>query len=98
MWADEFLYYADIKDNAQFPFIVVGNKVSVQFGVTVYKNPKNFNIECQIQYKFCNDIQGDKGTRATTTLTLYMIFFEITQLNYGIIQITRHSIKLMNPV
>lgn len=31
MWKNEFLYYADVKENAQFPFIVVGNKVQVQF-------------------------------------------------------------------
>lgn len=29
MWQDEFLYYADVKESAQFPFIVVGNKVSI---------------------------------------------------------------------
>lgn len=27
MWQNEFLYYADVKENAHFPFIVVGNKV-----------------------------------------------------------------------
>jgi small GTP-binding protein len=27
MWKNEFLYYADVKENVQFPFIVVGNKV-----------------------------------------------------------------------
>ncbi|KAL3280033.1 hypothetical protein HHI36_017540 [Cryptolaemus montrouzieri] len=26
MWKNEFLYYADIKENTPFPFIVVGNK------------------------------------------------------------------------
>ncbi|XP_050508193.1 ras-related protein Rab-9B isoform X2 [Diabrotica virgifera virgifera] len=26
MWRNEFLHYADIRENAQFPFIVVGNK------------------------------------------------------------------------
>ncbi|KAJ8962060.1 hypothetical protein NQ314_005843 [Rhamnusium bicolor] len=29
MWQDEFLYYADVKENTQFPFIVVGNKSDV---------------------------------------------------------------------
>lgn len=28
MWKNEFLYYADIKEHTQFPFIVIGNKVS----------------------------------------------------------------------
>lgn len=28
MWQNEFLYYADVKENTHFPFIVVGNKVS----------------------------------------------------------------------
>ncbi|CAH1999440.1 unnamed protein product [Acanthoscelides obtectus] len=28
LWKNEFLYYADIKENAQFPFIVIGNKVT----------------------------------------------------------------------
>lgn len=28
MWKYEFLYYADVKEQSQFPFIVVGNKVS----------------------------------------------------------------------
>lgn len=28
MWQNEFLYYADVKEDAHFPFIVVGNKVS----------------------------------------------------------------------
>lgn len=28
MWKNEFLYYADVKENVQFPFIVVGNKVT----------------------------------------------------------------------
>nr|CAH7712167.1 unnamed protein product [Callosobruchus chinensis] len=27
MWKNEFLYYADIKEKTQFPFIVIGNKV-----------------------------------------------------------------------
>lgn len=27
MWKNEFLYYADVKENVQFPFIVIGNKV-----------------------------------------------------------------------
>lgn len=29
MWKNEFLYYADIKENVHFPFIVVGNKVGM---------------------------------------------------------------------
>lgn len=29
MWKNEFLYYADIKENTSFPFIVVGNKSDV---------------------------------------------------------------------
>ncbi|KAJ8941320.1 hypothetical protein NQ318_017860 [Aromia moschata] len=29
MWKNEFLYYADVRENAQFPFIVVGNKSDV---------------------------------------------------------------------
>lgn len=28
MWQSEFLYYADVKDSSQFPFVVIGNKVS----------------------------------------------------------------------
>lgn len=27
MWRNEFVYYADVKENSHFPFIVVGNKV-----------------------------------------------------------------------
>lgn len=27
MWQNEFTYYADIKENSHFPFIVIGNKV-----------------------------------------------------------------------
>ncbi|XP_065170638.1 ras-related protein Rab-9B [Atheta coriaria] len=30
MWMTEFLHYADIKESAQFPFIVVGNKSDVE--------------------------------------------------------------------
>ncbi|XP_044262728.1 ras-related protein Rab-9A [Tribolium madens] len=30
MWKNEFLYYADVKENVQFPFIVVGNKSDVE--------------------------------------------------------------------
>ncbi|XP_019874132.1 ras-related protein Rab-9A [Aethina tumida] len=29
MWKNEFLYYADVKENTQFPFIVIGNKSDV---------------------------------------------------------------------
>ncbi|XP_018328279.1 ras-related protein Rab-9B [Agrilus planipennis] len=29
MWKSEFLFYADIKENTHFPFIVVGNKTDV---------------------------------------------------------------------
>ncbi|CAG9815818.1 unnamed protein product [Phaedon cochleariae] len=29
MWKNEFLYYADIKEGTQFPFIVIGNKSDV---------------------------------------------------------------------
>ncbi|CAH0553261.1 unnamed protein product [Brassicogethes aeneus] len=29
MWKNEFLYYADIKENNQFPFIVIGNKSDI---------------------------------------------------------------------
>lgn len=29
MWRKEFLYYADIQDGANFPFVVLGNKVDV---------------------------------------------------------------------
>ncbi|XP_044761857.1 ras-related protein Rab-9A [Coccinella septempunctata] len=29
MWKDEFLHYADIRENSQFPFIVVGNKSDI---------------------------------------------------------------------
>ncbi|KRT85545.1 ADP ribosylation factor [Oryctes borbonicus] len=29
MWKNEFLYYADVKEHSQFPFIVVGNKSDV---------------------------------------------------------------------
>jgi len=29
-WRDEFLYYADVHDVANFPFIVLGNKVDVE--------------------------------------------------------------------
>ena len=29
MWKNEFLYYADIKDKLNFPFMVVGNKDDV---------------------------------------------------------------------
>lgn len=29
MWKNEFLYYADIKENVHFPFIVVGNKSDI---------------------------------------------------------------------
>lgn len=28
MWRDEFLFYSGIKDSKQFPFLVVGSKVS----------------------------------------------------------------------
>lgn len=27
MWMKEFLYYADVKEDVQFPFVVIGNKV-----------------------------------------------------------------------
>ena len=30
MWKKEFLYYADVKDNDNFPFVVLGNKVDVE--------------------------------------------------------------------
>ncbi|XP_070553895.1 ras-related protein Rab-9A-like [Ptychodera flava] len=29
MWKKEFLYYADVKDSENFPFVVIGNKVDV---------------------------------------------------------------------
>lgn len=29
MWKKEFLYYADVKDSENFPFVVLGNKVDV---------------------------------------------------------------------
>ncbi|XP_077983948.1 ras-related protein Rab-9A-like [Glandiceps talaboti] len=29
MWKKEFLYYADVKDGENFPFVVLGNKVDV---------------------------------------------------------------------
>ncbi|KAF2902283.1 hypothetical protein ILUMI_03904 [Ignelater luminosus] len=29
MWKNEFMYYADIKENTHFPFIVVGNKSDI---------------------------------------------------------------------
>lgn len=29
VWRNEFLYYADVKEGATFPFLVVGNKVDV---------------------------------------------------------------------
>lgn len=30
-WKSEFLYYADIRDESTFPFVIVGNKVSHLF-------------------------------------------------------------------
>ena len=30
MWKSEFLYYADIKDGNNFPFVIIGNKVDVE--------------------------------------------------------------------
>lgn len=30
MWKKEFLYYADVKDQEHFPFILLGNKVDVE--------------------------------------------------------------------
>lgn len=30
MWRKEFLYYADIQDGANFPFVVLGNKCDVE--------------------------------------------------------------------
>lgn len=36
MWKNEFLYYADIKEHIQFPFIVVGNKVG-NFHLLIFK-------------------------------------------------------------
>lgn len=39
MWQNEFVYYADIKENAHFPFIVVGNKVSqITMQICVFLN------------------------------------------------------------
>ena len=29
MWKKEFLYYADVKDPENFPFVVLGNKIDV---------------------------------------------------------------------
>lgn len=33
MWRDEFLFYSGIKDSKQFPFLVVGSKVSGIFSL-----------------------------------------------------------------
>lgn len=30
LWKSEFLYYADVQEESKFPFIIVGNKVSIQ--------------------------------------------------------------------
>lgn len=37
MWRDEFLLYSGIKDSKQFPFLVVGSKVSVIFQTYFYQ-------------------------------------------------------------
>lgn len=42
MWINEFLYYADIKENSHFPFIVIGNKVSLDY-LYVYISKFNNN-------------------------------------------------------
>ena len=30
MWRREFFYYADIPDNVEFPFVVIGNKIDIE--------------------------------------------------------------------
>lgn len=42
MWQSEFMYYADVKENAHFPFIVVGNKVSVHLFVITVSQLKHY--------------------------------------------------------
>lgn len=53
MWQNEFLYYADIKENVHFPFIVVGNKVSWFYTNFKHKivilNTETNSIECKLK-------------------------------------------------
>lgn len=44
MWRNEFLHYADVKENMQFPFIVVGNKVSLEFFANLSLMPYIFTF------------------------------------------------------
>lgn len=50
MWANEFSYYADLKDNTQFPFIVIGNKVSVHIFI-IFLPPISKEPLIQANYK-----------------------------------------------
>lgn len=42
MWKKEFLYYADIQDGNNFPFVVLGNKIDVENRAVPYESSKEW--------------------------------------------------------
>ncbi|XP_022900423.1 ras-related protein Rab-9A [Onthophagus taurus] len=65
MWKNEFLFYADVKESVQFPFIVVGNKsdvVSEQREVALIEleawcNENNISSFIETSAKSSNNVQ-----------------------------------------
>ncbi|XP_056643708.1 ras-related protein Rab-9A [Diorhabda carinulata] len=65
MWKNEFLYYADIKENVQFPFIVVGNKSDVsaeerevsQLELETWCNENSITSFIETSAKTANNVQ-----------------------------------------
>lgn len=65
MWKNEFLYYADIKENIQFPFIVVGNKSDVpaeerevsQLELETWCNENSITSFIETSAKTANNVQ-----------------------------------------
>ncbi|XP_050508192.1 ras-related protein Rab-9A isoform X1 [Diabrotica virgifera virgifera] len=65
MWRNEFLHYADIRENAQFPFIVVGNKSDVpteerevsQLEMETWCNENSITSSIETSAKNANNVQ-----------------------------------------
>ncbi|CAG9835533.1 unnamed protein product [Diabrotica balteata] len=65
MWRNEFLHYADIRENTQFPFIVVGNKSDVpteerevsQLEMETWCNENSITSSIETSAKNANNVQ-----------------------------------------
>lgn len=80
LWRSEFLYYADVQEGSLFPFIVVGNKVSICFFLfilfksvqTVAQSFFKFQMTAVISASKFNQVIKDKIKALIDTRTILL--------------------------